>query len=171
MLVSPRQAPIVALAGAEQGKAAPALPGLTRLRYESCLSLEEVSFLAPSAGCIALARAPELPESVTNPFAIHRGTENGELDRTIENAKRDGVRVHQREFGSQHAGQIQSANSRDVFRLPDPQLSKRSAKPFQCAMNCCSIPPIPRGAIRDPCPRAWPPLLRPPWQSKSKTLA
>ena len=71
-----------------------------------------------------LPGAPELPESVTNPFAIHRGTENGELDRTIENAKRDGVRVHQREFGSQHAGQIQSANSRDVFRLPDPPTFK-----------------------------------------------
>jgi len=71
-----------------------------------------------------LPGAPELPESITNPFAIHRGTENGELDRTIENAKRDGVRVHQREFGSQHAGQIQSANSRDVFRLPDPPTFK-----------------------------------------------
>jgi hypothetical protein len=63
--------------------------------------------------------APELPESVTNPFAIHRGKENGELDKTIENAKRDGVRVHLREFGSQHAGQIQPANTRDVFRLPE----------------------------------------------------
>ena len=66
-----------------------------------------------------LPGAPELPESVTNPFAIHRGTENGELDKTIENGKRDGVRVHQREFGSQHAGQIQPANTRDVFRLPE----------------------------------------------------
>jgi len=66
-----------------------------------------------------LPGAPELPESITNPFAIHRGKENGELDKTIENAKRDGVRVHQREFGSQHAGQIQPANTRDVFRLPE----------------------------------------------------
>lgn len=66
-----------------------------------------------------LPGAPELPESITNPFAIHRGKENGELDKTIENAKRDGVRVHQREFGSQHAGQIQPTNTRDVFRLPE----------------------------------------------------
>jgi hypothetical protein len=68
--------------------------------------------------------APELPDSITNPFAIHRGKENGELDKTIENAKRDGVRVHQREFGSQQAGQIQKANTRDAFRLPEGPLFK-----------------------------------------------
>ena len=68
--------------------------------------------------------APELPESITNPFAIHRGKENGELDKTIENAKRDGVRVHRREFGSQQAGQIQKANTRDVFGLPEGPLFK-----------------------------------------------
>jgi len=66
-----------------------------------------------------LPGAPELPESVTNPFAIHRGKETGELDKTIENGKRDGVRVHQREFGAQFAGQIQPAKTRDVFRLPE----------------------------------------------------
>jgi hypothetical protein len=71
-----------------------------------------------------LPGAPELPESITNPFAIHRGKETGELDKTIDNAKRDGVRVHQREFGSQHAGQIQPANTRDVFRLPEGPLFK-----------------------------------------------
>ena len=83
--------------------------------------------------------APELPESVTNPFAIHRGIENGELDRTIENAKWDGVRVHQREFGSQHAGQIQPANARDVFRLPAPPTfkEKRETVPvrFELMLN------------------------------------
>jgi len=78
----------------------------------------DVSDTSPSLG------APELPEAITNPFAIHRGTENGELDKTIENAKRDGVRVHQREFGSQQAGQIQKANTRDVFRLPEGPLFK-----------------------------------------------
>ena len=75
-----------------------------------------------------LPGAPELPESITNPFAIHHGKENGELDKTIEDAKRDGVRVHQREFGSQHAGQIQPAKTRDVFRFPDPPTSKEKRK-------------------------------------------
>ena len=62
--------------------------------------------------------------AVTNPFAIHHGKENGELDKTIENAKRDGVRVHRREFGSQQAGQIETSNTRDVFRLPEGQFFK-----------------------------------------------
>lgn len=78
----------------------------------------DVSDTDPSPG------APELPESITNPFAIHRGKETGELDKTIENAKRDGVRVHQREFGAQHAGQIQPAKTRDVFLLPEGPLFK-----------------------------------------------
>jgi hypothetical protein len=71
-----------------------------------------------------LPDAPELPQSVTNPFAIFRGKENGELERTIENAKRDGVRVHHREFGSQYAGQIQTANTSDVFHLSEGPKSK-----------------------------------------------
>jgi hypothetical protein len=75
-----------------------------------------------------LPGAPELPESITNPFAIHRGKEKGELDKTIENAKRDGVRVHQREFGSQQAGQIETSNTRDVFRFPDPPTFKEKRK-------------------------------------------
>ncbi len=71
-----------------------------------------------------LPDAQELPQSVTNPFAIFKGKENGELDKTIENAKRDGVRVHQHEFGSQHAGQIQTANTSDVFHLSEGPKSK-----------------------------------------------
>jgi hypothetical protein len=71
-----------------------------------------------------LPDAPELPQSVTNPFAIFKGKENGELDRTIENAKRDGVRVLEIKFGSQHAGQIQTANSSDMFHLSEGPKSK-----------------------------------------------
>ena len=71
-----------------------------------------------------LPDAPQLPQAVTNPFAIFRGKESGVLARTIENAKRDGVRIHECEFGSQRAGQIQPANTRDVFRLPEGQLFK-----------------------------------------------
>jgi hypothetical protein len=78
-----------------------------------------VLFVFDVSDTIPLPGALKLPESITNPFAIHRGNENGELAKTIENAKRDGIRVHQREFGSQQAGQIQKANTRDVFRLPE----------------------------------------------------
>jgi hypothetical protein len=75
-----------------------------------------------------LSGAPELPESITNPFAIHNGKENGELDKTIENAKRDGVRVHQREFGSQYGGQIGPINTSDVFILPGPCFNDNPVK-------------------------------------------
>jgi hypothetical protein len=71
-----------------------------------------------------LPGAAELPESITNPFAIHRGTESGELNKTIENAMRDGVRVHQREFGAQFAGQIEPTRSRDVLTVPDDPFFK-----------------------------------------------
>jgi hypothetical protein len=64
-----------------------------------------------------LPGAPQLPQAVTNPFAIFRGKESGELAKTIENAKRDGVRIYECEFGSQHAGQIQTANGTDEFHL------------------------------------------------------
>ncbi len=66
-----------------------------------------------------LPDALPLPPAVTDPFAILCGTEIGELDKTIENAKRDGVRVHRCEFGSQQAGQIEAVNTKDVFHVPD----------------------------------------------------
>jgi IrrE N-terminal-like domain len=77
-----------------------------------------VMFVFDVSDTIPLPGAPELPQSVTDPFAIFRGKENGELAKTIQNAKRDGIRVHEREFGSQYAGRIQTANTRDVFVLP-----------------------------------------------------
>jgi hypothetical protein len=71
-----------------------------------------------------LPDAPKLPQSVTNPFAVFKGKENGELDKTIENAKRDGVRVREVKFGSQHAGQIQTANTSDMFHLSEGPKTK-----------------------------------------------
>ena len=73
--------------------------------------------------------APKLPQSVTNPFAVVRGVERGELDKTVENCKRDGVRVHEREFGSQRAGQIQSSDTSDVFQLSVSHLFKNEKIP------------------------------------------
>lgn len=75
-------------------------------------------FVFDVSDTIPLHGAPELPQSVTNPFAIFRGKEKGELAKTIQNAKRDGIRVHESEFGSQYAGRIQTANTSEVFRLP-----------------------------------------------------
>jgi len=44
-----------------------------------------------------------------NPFEVRHGQIRGELSRTIENAKRDGILVAERDGGSQSAGRIQCA--------------------------------------------------------------
>ena len=54
-----------------------------------------------------LPDAKPLPRHVTDPFAKHGpGWVDGELEWTVENAKRDGVRIAERDGGSQSAGQI-----------------------------------------------------------------
>jgi hypothetical protein len=63
------------------------------------------------------ADAPELPFEVENPFEIRRGYLRGELAQTIENAKRDGINVIEREAGSQSAGQIGPAKSGGSLRV------------------------------------------------------
>jgi hypothetical protein len=55
--------------------------------------------------------APQLPNDVLNPFEPRCGKVGKELKQTIENAKRDGVRIASRKAGSQSAGVIQIANS------------------------------------------------------------
>jgi hypothetical protein len=55
--------------------------------------------------------APPLPPEVEQPFEVRGGRIGGGLARTIENAKRDGVDVAQREAGSQSAGQIRLAKA------------------------------------------------------------
>lgn len=71
-----------------------------------------------------LPNAPPLPQSVVDPFAIVRGQEKGELAKTIANAQRDGVRIHEREFGSQQAGQIQTAAGGQALQLTVRKLFK-----------------------------------------------
>lgn len=52
--------------------------------------------------------ARPLPPQVTNPFEVRRGHIGSELDRLIDNAKRDGVRVKRSSEGSQSAGSIRT---------------------------------------------------------------
>ena len=58
-----------------------------------------------------LPDAPPLPPEVVSPFEVRGGLVGRELDWTIENAKRDGVRVSLRNAGSQSAGEIGSATN------------------------------------------------------------
>src|SRR5579884_1579479 len=53
--------------------------------------------------------APRLPPEIERPFEVRRGYVGSEYDRTIENAKRDGVAVLECDAGSQHAGSIRCA--------------------------------------------------------------
>jgi hypothetical protein len=63
----------------------------------------DVSHTEPEDG------APPLPPQVVRPFEVRRGQIRGELHRTIENARRDGVDVAERAAGSQSAGVIHTA--------------------------------------------------------------
>src|ERR1700688_1304742 len=56
-----------------------------------------------------LPNARPLPIRVEDPFKVRSGKIGGQLALTIENAKRDGVRVSERVDGSQWAGSIQWA--------------------------------------------------------------
>lgn len=65
-----------------------------------------VMFVFDVSDTEALEGAAPLPKEVENPFEVRRGKINDELALTIENAKRDGVAVTEREAGSQSAGKI-----------------------------------------------------------------
>jgi hypothetical protein len=54
--------------------------------------------------------APPLPPEVERPFDVRRGHIGGEFQTTIENARRDGISVAERNDGSQRAGSIELAN-------------------------------------------------------------
>src|SRR5882762_4387452 len=56
-----------------------------------------------------LPNARPLPRQVEDPFQVRNGKIGGQLSLTIDNAKRDGVRVSERSEGSQSAGSIQGA--------------------------------------------------------------
>ena len=58
-----------------------------------------------------LPDAKPLPREIEKPFDVRGGRVGKELERSVENAKRDGVRVVERDAGSQSAGQIDVAKS------------------------------------------------------------
>ena len=57
-----------------------------------------------------LPDANPLPIAVTNPFKVRKGTITNQLDLTIENSKRDGVKIYYQKTGSQRGGSIQSVD-------------------------------------------------------------
>jgi hypothetical protein len=64
-----------------------------------------------------LPNASPLPTGVNDPFQVRGGKIGGQLALTIENAKRDGVRVSERADGSQRAGSIQPSAAGQYLEL------------------------------------------------------
>jgi hypothetical protein len=70
--------------------------------------------------------APELPSHVVSPFQIVQGRIGIEVNKTIENAVRDGVVISQKDAGSQWAGAIKRLEKTyrsqyQTKRLPKPE--------------------------------------------------
>jgi hypothetical protein len=64
-----------------------------------------------------LPGAPPLPPEVDRPFEVRRGQIGSELRQTIENCKRDGIRVIEREEGAQSAGSIRCAPDGGILEV------------------------------------------------------
>jgi hypothetical protein len=67
------------------------------------------------------ADAPSLPREVTHPFEVRKGSVGSQLQTTIDNAKRDGVEVTERDAGTQSAGVIQTAARRTTITFMVPR--------------------------------------------------
>ena len=70
--------------------------------------------------------------AVVNPFEVRHGRIRGELRRSIENAKRDGILVAERDGGSQSAGRIQCAEPGKTMAFlvkdnPEPRVYSRAS--------------------------------------------
>ena len=76
-----------------------------------------VMFVFDASDTEPLPGAAPLPRNVTHPFEVRAGQVGNQLTRSIENAKRDGVRVEARDAGSQSAGQIGVASPGATVRF------------------------------------------------------
>ncbi|MBI3015514.1 MAG: ImmA/IrrE family metallo-endopeptidase, partial [Candidatus Tectomicrobia bacterium] len=56
-----------------------------------------------------------------NPFEVRSGQIGKELDQTLVNVKRDGIRIHGRQMGSQRAGSIRCASLNPTVFLEFPK--------------------------------------------------
>lgn len=74
-----------------------------------------------------LPGAPPLPPEIDGPFEVRHGRIGTELQKTIENSKRDGISVIERQAGAQSAGSIQCTAQGaylevTIRRNPKPEL-------------------------------------------------
>jgi len=59
-------------------------------------------------------KSKPLPQGVEKPFDVQHGSVGSELEQTVENAKRDGIRIWSQKEGSQSAGSIRAVDGRGL---------------------------------------------------------
>jgi len=98
-----------------------------------------VMFVFDVSDTAPLSNAGPLPRQVEDPFQVRNGKVGGQLALTIDNAKRDGVRVSERADGSQRAGSIQWAAAGQYleFTMAKKPLPKLTQVPlwFELLLN------------------------------------
>jgi hypothetical protein len=98
-----------------------------------------VLFVFDVSDTASLPNARPLPPRVDAPFQVRNGKIGGQLAFTIDNAKRDGVRVSERADGSQRAGSIQwaAAGQHLEFSVAKQPLHKLTQVPlwFELILN------------------------------------
>jgi hypothetical protein len=98
-----------------------------------------VLFVFDVSDTAPLSNARPLPRQVEDPFQVRNGKVGGQLALTIDNAKRDGVRVSERADGSQRAGSIQwaAAGQHLEFSFVKKPLPKSTQVPlwFELLLN------------------------------------
>jgi hypothetical protein len=98
-----------------------------------------ILFVFDVSDAAPLPNARPLPIRVEDPFRVRSGKIGGQLALTIENAKRDGVRVSDRAVGSQGAGSIQrsAAGQHLEFTNAKKQMTKSTQIPlwFEILLN------------------------------------
>ena len=98
-----------------------------------------ILFVFDASDTEPMPNAPPLPVQVRDPFQVRSGKVGGRLALTVENAKRDGVRVSERADGSQRAGSIQHAIAGQhlEFTIANKPVSKSRQIPlwFELVLN------------------------------------
>jgi hypothetical protein len=98
-----------------------------------------ILFVFDASDTEPLPNARPLPVAVNDPFRMRSGKIGGHLALTIQNAKRDGVRVSERADGSQRAGSIQraAAGQHLEFRIAKKPAPKSTQIPlwFELLLN------------------------------------
>jgi hypothetical protein len=110
-----------------------------------------ILFVFDVSDTVPMPNARPLPSRVENPFQVRNGEIGGQLALTIDNAKRDGVRVSERADGLQRAGSIQwaAAGQHLEFMIAKKPLPKSTqvALWFELLLNSVHSPEVRYGTL------------------------